>query len=610
MPAETPGKAGEPTPGEAGSSGGGRSGIAAAREEPVGAGLFTRLTYLSAFRLATVTALLGATTWLALRMDETFTGPVVALLYTIVAFVYAASLGYLWLLRRRRLLQPLAYAQIAGDLLVATFLVYVTGGVDSLFTLMYPLAIVNASVLLNRNGAIVAALGSALSFAGLSWMLSRGFLSPAAPYLEQHAVPASKLALIILANGTAFVLTAALASYLTEQLRTTGERLKEREVDYAALDELHASIVRGMSSGIVTTDLAGRITFLNPAAEEILGQSTDLLIDVPLQRHFPALAAAVEGALPKALRRGEVDVRDARGEMRRLGYVVNPLTVQGGRRRGRRRASEPGLAILLEDLTPLREMQDAIRRKDRLAAVGQLAAGLAHELRNPLASMSGAAELLSRGTGLSSSERRLMEIVMRETERLNALVTDFLAFARPTPIVLQPVDVAALADETLGVFRHSPASLHVELLRSGASTLRVYADPSQLRQVLWNLLQNAAEAMQQEGHITVDVGWTQSGLCRLAVADSGPGIDFGDMEHLFEPFFTTKPQGTGLGLAFVHRIVEAHGGRVDVQSEAGQGATFAVLLPVTGLAEATTEPPAARAVESDRLPRRNAAPRA
>ena len=220
-----------------------------------------------------------------------------------------------------------------------------------------------------------------------------------------------------------------------------------------------------------------------------------------------------------------------------------------------------------------------MRRGDRLAAIGQLAAGLAHELRNPMASMSGAIELLSRGRGLTDSERRLMEIVMREAERLNALVTDFLAFARPTPTQLQPTDVAALADETLGVFRHNPAAARIELIRSGASSLGIMADAAQLRQVLWNLLSNAADAMDGEGNITVDVGWTSVGLCRIAIADSGPGISPQNLEHLFEPFFTTKEKGTGLGLAFVHRIVEAHHGRVEVQSLPKQGATFSVLLP-------------------------------
>jgi two-component system sensor histidine kinase PilS (NtrC family) len=362
-------------------------------------------------------------------------------------------------------------------------------------------------------------------------------------------------------------------------LRRTGERLKEREVDYAALSEFHGSILRGMSAGILTTDVQGRVSFMNSAAEQILSVRFDMIVEQPLRTWFPRLAEAVEDSLSKGVGRGEVDEKDGRKEERRLSFVANPLTRASEKRRQRGRRMEPGLAILLEDQTALKAMQEAVRRGDRLAAVGQLAAGLAHELRNPMASMSGAVELLSRGQGLSTAERRLMEIVMREAERLNALVTDFLAFARPTPTQLQPTDIAALADETLGVFRHGPSVTHVELTRSGAASMRIMADAAQLRQVLWNLVQNAADAMHGEGAITVDVSLTSAGMCRLAVSDTGPGIPEENLQRLFEPFFTTKEKGTGLGLAFVHRIVEAHHGRVEVQSSPGQGATFAVILP-------------------------------
>jgi two-component system sensor histidine kinase PilS (NtrC family) len=566
--------------------------ILAPSAEAEASGLYNRLTYLTAIRLVLVTALLGGTAWQSLRAGEPVNNwTLTVLLYGLVAFVYAVSLGYLWLLRRRRQLQPLAYAEVAGDLLVATFLVYLTGGYDSLFTLMFPLAIVNAAILLNRPGAVVAAAGSVVMFVGLSVALTQNRILPASPYLEQHRVEPSRLIFILLANATAFVLTAAFASYLSEQLRTTGERLKEREVDYAALSELHGSILRGMSAGILTTNVNGRVTFMNTAAEQILSIRFEQLIDQPLRDWFPALSAAIESSLAKHLNRGDVDEKDGRGEARRLSFAVNPLTRASEKRRQRGRRMEPGLAIVFEDLTALREMQEAVRRGDRLAAVGQLAAGLAHELRNPLASMSGAVELLARNRQLSDAERRLMEIVTREAERLNALVTDFLAFARPTATQLRPTDVAALADETLGVFRHSPKATKIELLRSGSQSLRIMADAAQLRQVLWNLLQNAAEAMQGEGDITVDVGWTPSGLCRVAVADSGPGISQADTQHLFEPFFTTKEAGTGLGLAFVHRIVEAHLGRVEVQSSLGQGATFSVLLPAgMEMEEADTDP--------------------
>ena len=539
--------------------------------------LHRRLTYLTALRLVIVTALLGATTWVTLRPTQELGPALDALLYGLVVFIYAASIGYLWLLKNRRRLQALAYAQVAGDLLVATFLVYLTGGAESIFALMYPLAIVNASILLSRSGALIAGVGGALLFALLAFALAAGAVPPPAPYLAQRALPVARLVFVVGANATAFLLTAALATYLTDQLRRTGESLREREVDYAALSELHGAIVRSLAAGILTADVGGRVTFMNPAAEAIVGLSFPQLVDEPLRLHLPALAAGVEQALAKGLNRGEVDEEDARGELKRLGFVVNRMTRAGRRRRGRR--PDPGVAVVFEDLTALRDMQEAVRRSDRLAAVGQLAAGLAHELRNPLASMTGALELLGRGATLAAAEKRLMEIVVREGERLNALVTDFLSFARPMPPAREAVDVAAVADETLRVFQHSPLAAGLTLERTGEASERLFVDAAQLRQVLWNLLQNAAEAMAGGGRIGLDVGWTASGWARIEVSDTGPGLGEAQLAHLFEPFFTTKPQGTGLGLASVHRIVEAHGGRVEVASGPGR-TTFTVLLPL------------------------------
>lgn len=561
------------------------SGISAAPGAGAGrtsdAALYTRLTYLTAFRLVIVTALLGATIYVTLRPDDDLGGPLAVLLYGLVTFVYAVSLGYLWVLRARRQLGSLAYAQVAGDVLVATFLVYLTGGADSLFVLMYPLAIVNASVLLHRAGAITAAASSAVLFAILTFVLDRELVGPAADYLSQRPFTAARLGFVIIANGSAFVLTAALATYLTEQLRRTGERLTEREVDYAALSELHGSIVRSMSAGIVTTDVQGRVTFMNPAAEQITGLGFGRLVDEPLRLWLPALAAELEAVITSGGRRGEVEERDAAGGLRRLGFVVTPLSWQRGGRGRRRPTQEQGLSIIVEDRTAMRAMEETVRRSDRLAAVGQLAAGLAHELRNPLASMSGAVELLTRGSSLNDAERRLMGILLRETERLNGLVTDFLAFARPMPVVRQPTDVAALVDETLRVFEHSPQATGVELSRTGVEQARLEADPAQLRQVLWNLLQNAVEAMGPSGRVVVDVARSPDGGCRVAVSDAGPGVPAAELAHLFEPFYTTKPQGTGLGLALVHRIVDGHGGRIEVSSGPG-GTTFTVLLPATG----------------------------
>lgn len=550
---------------------------------PTPDGLFVRLTYLTAFRLVTVTSLLGATAWFTLRPGEGLGALPERLLYSLITFVYVGSLVFLWLLRRRHQLRSVAAAQVVGDILVATYLVYLTGGADSLFTLMYPLAIVNASVVLFRQGAIMAAVGSALIFAALTAAFAHGLIEPAGPGLGQQPLTSNRLIFVMLSNGTAFVLTAALASYLSEQLRRAGEELVERKVDYAALSRLHGSIVQSMSTGIITTDSAGRVSFINPAAEESLGLKLEKVAGTRFASLLPSLSAAVEGALLRGYGRGEVDERDAQGNIRRLGFVANPLQPRLGEDKG-----DPhwgglwgaGMAILLEDLTAVRSMQEAIRRNDRLAAIGQLAAGLAHELRNPLASMSGSIELLGRGENLSQSERRLMEIVLREADRLNLLVTDFLAFARPPPLNLADCDLALLAEETLEMFANSPRADRLELERSGDESLQLQGDASQLRQVLWNLLSNAADAMGGAGKILVEVRQTPRQEAQLKVLDSGPGIDPEVISNIFEPFYTNKRKGTGLGLAWVYRIVEAHQGRIEVASPPEGGAQFTITLPL------------------------------
>lgn len=550
--------------------------------------LLSRLVYLTAFRLLLVSALLGATLWVTLRPGDELDSPTALMLYGIIAFVYGASLGYLWLLRQRRRLQAVAYAQVAGDIGLATFLVYLTGGADSLFTLMYPLAIVNASIVLHRRGAVVAAVAAAVTFAALVGLLDQKLLEPVATYLAQRSVSGARLILVVLANGVAFVLTAALASYLTDQLRRTGEQLSERELDYEALAELHGSIVNSMASAILTTDAAGSVVFANPAAARVTGYTPQQLIRTPLAELLPELADYLASTADSGQVRfeSELSVRDAGGRLLRLGVVVTALERQGERARRGSFTVEPTRLVVMEDRTALRAMAEAMRRSDRLAAVGELAAGLAHELRNPLGSMSGAVELLSKGTSLSQAERRLFDIVFRETARLNRLVTDFLGFARPMPVTSSPTDVAALADETLNVFKHGPVSARLHIERTGVDTLRVFADTAQLRQVVWNLLQNAAEAMADEpGRITVDVDWTSDGRCRLAVSDTGAGMDAEGLARLFEPFYTTKEGGTGLGLASVHRIVEAHQGTVEVSSEVGRGTTFAIILPVEAPAD-------------------------
>jgi two-component system sensor histidine kinase PilS (NtrC family) len=272
-----------------------------------------------------------------------------------------------------------------------------------------------------------------------------------------------------------------------------------------------------------------------------------------------------------ALARARVGMRNRAGEPLHLGLSRSPL-------RGAR-GDEDGTILIFQDLTRLVEIEDELSRSRRLAAVGQLATGLAHEIRNPLGAMSGAIELLAAELPeLGANGRRLARIVQRETERLNRLVVDFLAYARPGPLRRERCPLREIASELAELYarsEHHPVRLELEV----PGDLYASGDPDALRQVLWNLLRNAAEAKPQDGVVRLRARRERDGLVRLEVCDRGEGMSRDVLDRLFEPFFSTRPKGTGLGLATVHRLMERQGGSLQVHSAPGQGTTFAVLLP-------------------------------
>lgn len=530
--------------------------------------LFRRLVWTTLLRIALVSALLSVAAALLFRAEEKHLSAVEQALFAIVIGTYAASLGYLLILRSAKAWRgQLAYAQVVGDVLIAACLVWLTGGTESILLFMFPLAVVTSAVLLYRRGAIFAALLSTAALGVVVFGLRSGFLPSPSAVENQPPMPLPRIAFFLFAHVSAVFLSAALASYLAEQLRSTRERLTVREHDYLALERLNESIVRSVSSGIVTADRDGRVTHLNRAAEEICGFTLAQAQGEPVERRLPALAAHLRASGPE---RFEAEHRTASGERRWLSFAVAALYDRDG--------TSQGHVVAVEDLTSIRAMEEDLKRSEKLAAVGALAAGLAHELRNPLASMSGSIELLHDTTGLGEEERRLMGIVLREADRLNALVRDFLRFAKPTPVQLEQVDLAELARQTVTLFRNDAQRKAVTVEEDLEGPLPAAADAGQLSQVLWNLLVNAAEAMPGGGRVTLK-GRLAGPSVVLEIRDEGQGIAASDLPHVFEPFYTTKVGGTGLGLAIVHAIVQNHGGEVQVQSSAGKGAVFAVRLP-------------------------------
>jgi two-component system sensor histidine kinase PilS (NtrC family) len=541
-------------------------------------GLYHKLVLLTGIRLAVGTALLVATAWLTLG-HESFPRRTEVWLYGIIASMYVASLVATFALRRGTHLSSVAHGQIAADVISATGLVYLTGGADSIFTILYPLAIVSGAIGLGRRGAALGAAASSIAFCALAWSSDAGFVEPVTAYLDRAPLPPGRLAVVMAANLSAFLLVGALSAFLAEQLQGARSQLAESETRLTALQAIYSAVVRSVASGILTLDEQGHITWLNRAAEQITGLTDEAARGQPLSTQVPELAESIARSPEKG--RSEVRIQAHDGQERILGYAIAPLEER----------QVPGHVVLFQDLTDLRQMEEAVRRSDRLAVVGGLAAGLAHEIRNPLASMCGSIEILGSSPHLDEQERRLMHVVLSEAERLEALVRDFLSFARPTSPRLESLDGAAAVAETVELFRPQAAARGIDLEVRTDGPLPVRADPRQLRQVLWNLLGNAADATPSGGRVRVHFGrHNQHAL--LEVADSGDGISREDLKSIFDPFFTTKERGTGLGLAIVHRIVEAHGGELSVRSEPGRGSSFRVALPLAGPAALAQPAPA------------------
>ena len=530
----------------------------AARTQPFADAARTRLTYVMLFRVGLVTLLLASAlvAEIGAGVGEE-TSPVVGTLFGLIVATYGLTIVFALLLSRVKEVGALGAVQVGSDLVLTTLLVHLTGGAESAFAFMYILVVVGAAFVLGR-GALVAAGAAVLLYVGDG--------------LGASGVPLRTLIRSLAVNAVAFAATGALATRLATELRRAGEHIASQGLKLRDLAALHQDVIRGLTSGLVTVARDGRILTFNAAAAEIVGRSAAECVGRPLTEIMPGLAALQASVGDGALRRGEVtQLVGGAGEARTLGVSLSPLVDSSGRTVGR--------IVNFQDLTELRRMEVAMQRAERLAAVGRLAAGIAHEIRNPLAAISGSIELLSQTVQADGAKenRELMSIVIREVDRLNGLITELLEFARPRALEPQRLDVGATMAEMLKVFENDKrlGETPVELVADAG--VLVDADPGQLRQVVWNLLRNAAEAAPGQA-IKVEVR-AEGDRAALTIRDRGPGIAPEHRPRIFEPFFSTKEKGTGLGLATVHRIIDEHRGAVELECPQSGGTAVTVRLP-------------------------------
>jgi two-component system sensor histidine kinase PilS (NtrC family) len=488
---------------------------------------------------------------------------------------FGATLIYIALLRLlRRSPTTQAYIQFFGDLVLITGLVYFLGGATSPFSLLYLIVIAVASTLLRRRAGVTVASAAFLLYGGMIVGLSLGWL-PATP--AQEAVSGWRLGYNLAVHGFGFYAVALLTYYLAHNVTRAERELAEKREHLADLQVVHRDVIQSINSGLLTTDLEGTVTSANLAGLEILGREEEELVGTSIHNaglFTPAQWSEATAASEQTGRmRSEVEL--ARGkDVRYIGFSVSRLADAERNHRG--------YIVIFQDLTRWRRMQEELRIKDRMVAVGELAAGLAHEIGNPLAAISGSVQMLSRSVNGDASQGKLIDILLKESHRLDRTIKGFLRFARPRERSSVDFDIARLLAENVELLKNSEEvsewhRLEVELEPPAA---RLLADPDQVSQIFWNLARNALRAMPDGGTLRV-TGHLTDDCYRLRVIDTGRGMSEEQRANLFHPFHSFFDGGTGIGMAIVYRIVQDHGGRLRVDSRPGAGTTITVELPTS-----------------------------
>jgi two-component system sensor histidine kinase PilS (NtrC family) len=528
--------------------------------------LETRLRRLMLFRVIMVTTLLLIATYVEAVSETLFA---VNPLYFVIVATYVLTVGHAVGLRLVPSRSALAYAQVTGDLLIITGLVYVAGGVRTGFLLLYPLSVLSATMLVPRRGALAVAGVATAFYGGLLAAVRLDVVSPQglSDVLELGVGDLVYSAFVL---GVALATVALLGSYLAESLQRAGRELRDAAVEVADLRELNQVIVDSIQSGLMTTDAEGRILYVNAFGAAILGRAPAGLRGLPVRDVFHSALLGREELRARAA------TRALAGSAMDLGVSVTPLaTTEVGR---------GGYLVVFQDLTDIRRLEQELRTNEKLAAVGEMTAQLAHEIRNPLGSIRGSAQILAGESGLDGEQGRLLGIISRESKRLSDTLNRFLYQARSSGGGRDVVDLKPLLEEAVTLLRNGAevGPDHVVHFESDAGPHICLADPDQIAQVFWNLARNALEAMPDGGRLDVRLRRAASEVL-VTVHDQGRGMGREEQRRLFEPFHSATPMGTGLGLAIVYRIVREHGGDIHVRSVPAQGTEVEVRLPAVAV---------------------------
>jgi two-component system, NtrC family, sensor histidine kinase PilS len=537
-----------------------------------------RLSWLIGARLLISTTLLGWAMLMQVRAPGAETGP----FYLLIAATYGLSILYGASLRLAERWRWLVDVQLACDALNISAFIALTGGVSSYFSSLYFLPIIAAGSLQFRRGALTVALFSAVMYVGLVVLQYQQILLVPAWMHATGQPPALRVAIDVFA----FFAVAFLAGSLAEGVRTAGVRLERASTEIANLQALNEHVINSLASGLITTDYDGRVITFNHAAEQITGHASGEAVgrNVSEVLQLPSgFVASLEADLDDAgLRRVDYAYHTGQATMIDMGLSATHLVTPSG---------PAGFLFNFQDVTKVKKLERDARIQHRLAAVGEMAAGIAHEIRNPLASISGSIQILRKDIEVNAEQGQLMDIVLRESERLNGIIRSFLAYARPQRFAIARLDLGRIIRDAALLLRNSGDLGEGHVIDVDLSPVEVWyeADEGQIRQIIWNLATNGIRAMPEGGHLRLSVAEeagvgpspVADGHVVITVEDEGVGIPPDELDNIFQPFHGSFAKGSGLGLAIVHRIVSDYHGEIQVTSRPGAGTKVRVRLPGT-----------------------------
>ena len=557
-----------------------------------------RIRWLIFFRVVIATFLLGIATFIRIKGTELSLHTALAPTYSILTLAYLFSFTCFFIPKIIKNIRTNIYLQSLLDILLITGLVYVTGGIESIYSVLYPLVIIYSALFLAGRGGLISASVSSIFYGLLLDLEYYGFIQPVYTLDYDYDFDAGYVFSRIFIHIISFYIIALLTSYAARQEKKTRELLAEKESAFDQLDLLHKSIIESVDTGILTIDLHGNIKSFNTGAEKITGFLRFKIINKKIDDVFPVLSRMLNKE-DQWKHGGRFEAADS-GKI--LGCSLSPL-VDSNR-------EKIGNILIFQDLTVIKEMEQQIEKNKRLAFAGEMAAGFAHEIRNPLASISGPIQMLSKDLRLDQTDRKLMQIILRGKDRLEGFVKDFLLLARPKQSERKDMDIKVIIDDVLESLRFSPEwHENIEVIKDLCNQTGIYGNKAEIRQVIWNLILNAIQAMPEGGRLKIEttpyppkspsipivkgksspiphlVKGGKGGFpdrkkyLEIRISDNGCGIEEKNQDKVFEPFYTTKETGTGLGMAIVNRIVESHMGKIRIKSKPGKGTDCTILLP-------------------------------